>query len=118
MAEKIVQLNEEVIKGELKELVRGSVEQTLNELREVPEAVKPDLKALNASVQMEQEEYIEVVVKAMFLNEDCQKSGPPVKWVALTFEVRRGIGGRFGNQDSPRAVRTISPTPFRIMEGR
>ena len=34
MPEKIVQLNEEVIKGQLKELVRGSVEETLNELLE------------------------------------------------------------------------------------
>ena len=33
MPEKIVQLNEEVIKGQLKELVRGSVEETLNELK-------------------------------------------------------------------------------------
>lgn len=32
MSEKIVQLNEEVIKGQLKELVRASVEETLNEL--------------------------------------------------------------------------------------
>lgn len=32
MSEEIVQLNEEVIKGQLKELVRGSVEETLNEL--------------------------------------------------------------------------------------
>ena len=29
MAEKIVQLNEEVIKGQLKELARGSIEETL-----------------------------------------------------------------------------------------
>ena len=34
MSEKIVQLNEEVIKGQIKELVRGSVEATLNELLE------------------------------------------------------------------------------------
>ena len=34
MSEKIVQLNEEVIKGLLKELVRGSVEETLNGLLE------------------------------------------------------------------------------------
>ena len=34
MSEKIVQLNEEVIKGRLKELVRSSVEETLNELLE------------------------------------------------------------------------------------
>ena len=34
MSEKIVQLNEEVIKDQLKELVRGSVEETLNELLE------------------------------------------------------------------------------------
>ena len=31
MSEKIVTLNEEVIKGQIKELVRGSVEETLNE---------------------------------------------------------------------------------------
>ena len=30
MSEKIVQLNEEVIKGQLKELVRGSVDGSLN----------------------------------------------------------------------------------------
>ena len=34
MSEKIVQLNEEVIKSQIKELVRGSVEETLNELFE------------------------------------------------------------------------------------
>ena len=34
MPERIVQLNEEVIKGQIKELVRGSVEETLNELLE------------------------------------------------------------------------------------
>ena len=34
MSEKIVQLNEEIIKGQLKELVRGGVEETLNELLE------------------------------------------------------------------------------------
>ena len=34
MSDKIVQFNEEVIKGPLKELVRGSVEETLNELLE------------------------------------------------------------------------------------
>ena len=34
MSEKIVQLNEEAIKGQLKEMIRGSVEETLNELLE------------------------------------------------------------------------------------
>ena len=34
MSKKIVQLNEEVIKGQLKEHVRGSVEETLNGLLE------------------------------------------------------------------------------------
>ncbi len=29
MSEKIVQLNEEIIKGQIQELVRGSVEETL-----------------------------------------------------------------------------------------
>ena len=32
MSEKIVQLNEEIIKGQIKELVRGSVEEMLNEM--------------------------------------------------------------------------------------
>ena len=32
MSEKIVQLNEKVIKSQIKELVRSSVEETLNEL--------------------------------------------------------------------------------------
>jgi putative transposase len=34
MSEKIVQLNEEIIKSELKELVRSSVEETLNGMLE------------------------------------------------------------------------------------
>ena len=34
MSEKIVQLNEEVIKGQIRELVRGSVEETRDELLE------------------------------------------------------------------------------------
>lgn len=32
MSKEIIQLNEEIIKGELKELVRSSVEETLNNL--------------------------------------------------------------------------------------
>ena len=40
-------------------------------LPEALEIVKQDLKALNSSVEVEQEEYDEVVaVKALFLNED------------------------------------------------
>ena len=38
MSEKIVTLNEEVIKGQIRELVRGSVEETLNELLEAEAA--------------------------------------------------------------------------------
>ena len=34
MSNNIVQFNEEIIKGQTKELVRGSVEETLNELLE------------------------------------------------------------------------------------
>ena len=34
MSEKIVQLNEEIIKGQIRELAHGSVEETLNELLE------------------------------------------------------------------------------------
>ena len=41
MSERIVQLNEKVIKSQIKELVRGSVEETLNELLE-KETESPD----------------------------------------------------------------------------
>ena len=51
MSEKIVQLNEEVIKGQLKELVRGSVEETLNGLLEA-EAEK-EAAILRAEAQKE-----------------------------------------------------------------
>ena len=40
MSEKIVQLNEEVIKGQLKELVRGSGEETLDELLEAEKLIQ------------------------------------------------------------------------------
>ena len=40
MSEKIVQLNEEVIKGQIKKLVRGSVEETLNELLQLTQAAR------------------------------------------------------------------------------
>ena len=49
MSEKIVQLNEEVIKGQIKELVRGSVEETLNELLEA-EAEKLTQLALSSFI--------------------------------------------------------------------
>ena len=50
MSEKIVQLNEEVIKGELKELVRSSVEETLNNLLE------QEAKALTNAAKYERTE--------------------------------------------------------------
>ena len=51
MSEKIVQLNEEIIKGQLKELVRGSMEETLNELLEKEAESLTDRKStrLNSS---------------------------------------------------------------------
>ena len=48
MSEKNVQLNEEAIKEQLKELVRGSVEETLNELLEA-EAQKQRPRRLGTS---------------------------------------------------------------------
>ena len=50
MSEKIVQLNEEVIKGQIKELVRGSVEETLNELLEAVGEVFPEAKYQRCTV--------------------------------------------------------------------
>ena len=49
MSEKIVQLNEGVIKGENKELVRGSVEETLKELLEAEDVTLhvPRLKGVS-----------------------------------------------------------------------
>lgn len=49
MSEKIVQLNEEVIKGQLKELVRGSVEETLNGLLEAEAEKLTQLDVMNAA---------------------------------------------------------------------
>lgn len=40
MSEKIVQLNEEVIKSQIKELVRGSGEETLDELLEAEKLIQ------------------------------------------------------------------------------
>ena len=50
MSERIVQLNEEIIKGELKELVRSSVEETLNNLLE------QEAKALTNAAKYERTE--------------------------------------------------------------
>ena len=50
MSEKIVQLNEEVIKGQLKELLRVSVEETLNELLEAVGEVFPEAKYQRCTV--------------------------------------------------------------------
>ena len=50
MSEKIVQLNEKVIKGQLKELVGGSVEETLNKLLEAVGEVFPDAKYQRCTV--------------------------------------------------------------------
>ena len=50
MSEKIVQLNEEVIKVQLKELVRDSVEETLNELLEAVGEVFPEAKYQRCTV--------------------------------------------------------------------
>lgn len=50
MSEKIVRLNEEVIKGQIKKLMRGSVEETLNELLEA------DAEKLTQAVRYEHNE--------------------------------------------------------------
>ena len=50
MSEKNVQLNEKVIKGQFKELVGGSVEETLNKLLEAVGEVLPDAKYQRCTV--------------------------------------------------------------------
>ena len=50
MSEKIVQLNDEVIKGQSKELVCGSVEETLNEL------LKKEAESLTQAARYERSE--------------------------------------------------------------
>ena len=52
MSEKIVQLNEEVIKGQIKELVRGSVEETLNEPVSYTHLEDADVQAIIASINI------------------------------------------------------------------
>ena len=59
MPEKIVQLNEEVIKGQLKELVRGSVEETLNELLEA------EAEKLTQAARYERRDYPKFCVKLL-----------------------------------------------------
>ena len=59
MSEKIVQLNEEVIKGQIKELVRGSVEETLNELLE------KEAESLTQAARYERSEERQAVERAM-----------------------------------------------------
>ena len=48
MSNNIVQFNEEIIKGQIKELVRGSVEETLNELLEAEAENSPRQPATSA----------------------------------------------------------------------
>ena len=50
MSNNIVQFNEEIIKGQIKELVRGSVEETLNELLEAVGEVFPEVKYQRCTV--------------------------------------------------------------------
>ena len=50
MSDKIVQFNEEVIKEQLKDLVRGSVEETLNEL------LKKEAETLTQAARYERNE--------------------------------------------------------------
>lgn len=57
----------------LRRMRRAIEEGRAETLSEALEAVKSDLKALNSSVEVDQEEYDEVVaIKPMFLNEDYQ----------------------------------------------
>ena len=59
MSEKIVQLNEEVIKGQIKELVRGSVEETLNGLLETEsEKLTQATKYERSSLQPQSHHYL------------------------------------------------------------
>lgn len=48
MSNNIVQFNEEIIKGQIKKLVRGSVEETLNELLEAEAENSPRQPATSA----------------------------------------------------------------------
>ncbi len=54
MSEKIIQLNEAVIKSEIKELVRSSVEETLNEMLEaeviIPGLFEPPVRTVRATI--------------------------------------------------------------------
>lgn len=49
MSNNIVQFNEEIIKGQIKELVRGSVEETLNELLEAEAENSPRQRGMSAA---------------------------------------------------------------------
>ena len=72
MSEKIVQLNEEIIKGQIKELVRGSVEKTLNELLE------KEAESLTQAARYERSEVKSTKTIRMSLSRagGCSRSAP------------------------------------------
>ena len=73
MSEKIVQLNEEVIKEQLKELVRGSVEETLNELLEA------EAEKLTQAARYERNEQRQGYRSGHWIYQ-CAESACPVFW--------------------------------------
>ena len=96
MSEKIVQLNEEVIKGQLKELVRGSVEETLNEL----------LSVLSRCTDIQQRRFLLYALDGLSYAEIAARCGCSKSSVQSSIEAVRKI---FEKQ-------TIRLTPFRATQ--
>ena len=89
MSEKIVQLNEEIIKGQIKELVRGSVEETLNELLE-KEAELPHSASVMSSTRRTETpaRYISMSASSTLLSRRRYRS---MMAVSKDTPLRRGI---------------------------
>ena len=96
MSEKIVQLNEEVIKGQLKELVRGSVEETLNELLEETRSDLDHLESIRTSldIALDEDDLVEVREELMEYGYLRRKgsSGKKKKIVSRPFHYRSSDG--------------------------
>lgn len=105
MSEKIVQLNEEVIKGQLKELVRGSVEETLNELLEA------EAQKLTQAARYERNEQRQVYRSGHYSRNLTTTSGdvtlkvPKLKGISFeTAIIERN--NKFAPSKSPKCLKT------------
>ena len=112
MSEKIVQLNEEVIKGQIKELVRDSVEETLNELLEkeaesLTQAARYERsKARQGAVKIYAQIYLRINLDGTFRTDQGRQPGEEQHMRKPTRPLARRIDER---QPAPYQQRSPEP---------